>query len=78
MNIVTGSSVGTVVRALASHEMNVSWERFSDPACHMWVEFVVGSLLCSERIFSGYFGFPLSLKSKISKFQINPGMHRHF
>ena len=25
---------------------------------HMWVEFVVGSLLCSERFFSGYSGFP--------------------
>ena len=31
------------------------------PRCHMWVEFVVGSLLCSERFFSGYSGFPLSL-----------------
>ena len=29
---------------------------------HMWVEFVVGSLLCSERFFSGYSGFPLSSK----------------
>ena len=27
---------------------------------HIWVEFVVGSLLCSERFFSGYSGFPLS------------------
>ena len=25
---------------------------------HMCVEFVVGSLLCSERFFSGYSGFP--------------------
>ena len=25
---------------------------------YMWVEFVVGSLLCSERFFSGYSGFP--------------------
>ena len=32
----------------------------------MWVEFVVGSLLCSERFFSGYSGFPLSLKTNIS------------
>ena len=37
---------------------------------HMWVEFVVGSLLCSERIFSGYSGFPLSSKTNISKFQL--------
>ena len=35
---------------------------------HMWVEFVVGSLLCSERFFSGYSGFPLSSKTNISKF----------
>jgi len=28
---------------------------------HMWVEFV-GSLLCSERVFSGYSGFPHSSK----------------
>ena len=45
---------------------------------HMWVEFVVGSLLCSERLFSGYSGFPLSLKTNISKFQFDSGMHRHF
>ena len=32
---------------------------------HMWVEFVVGSLLCSERFFSGYSGFPLSSKTNI-------------
>ena len=31
----------------------------------MWVEFVVGSRLCSERFFSGYFGFPLSSKTNI-------------
>ena len=36
---------------------------------HMWVEFVVGSLLCSERFFSGYSGFPLSPKTSISKNQ---------
>ena len=36
---------------------------------HMWVEFVVGSLPCSERFFSGYSGFPLSSKTNISKFQ---------
>ena len=29
---------------------------------HMWVEFVIGSLPCSERFFSGYSGFPLSSK----------------
>ena len=44
---------------------------------HMWVEFVVGFLLCSERFFSGYSGFPLSSKTNISKFQFDPGMHGH-
>ena len=38
---------------------------------HMWVEFVLGSLLCSERFFSAYSGFPLSSKSNISKFQFD-------
>jgi len=38
---------------------------------HMWVEFVIGSLLCCERFFSGYSGFPLSSKTNISKFQFD-------
>ena len=38
---------------------------------HMWVEFVVGSLPSSERFFSGYSGFPLSLKTNTFKFQFN-------
>ena len=45
---------------------------------HMWVEFVVGSLLCSERFFSGYSGFPLSSKTNFCKFQFHSGMHWHF
>ena len=40
-----------------------SWRRR-----HMWVEFVVGSLPCSERFFSG---FPLSLKTNTFKFQFD-------
>jgi len=45
---------------------------------HMWVEFVVGSLPCSERFFSGYSGFPLSLKTN-TYFQIpnRSGTHGH-
>ena len=39
--------------------------------CHMWVEFVVGSRLCSERFSSEYSGLPLSSKTNISKFQFN-------
>ena len=38
---------------------------------HMWVEFVVGSLPCSEKFFSGYSGFPLSSKTNIFKFQFD-------
>ena len=38
---------------------------------HIWVEFVVGSLPCSERFFSGYSGFPLSSKTNTSKFQFD-------
>ena len=37
----------------------------------MWVEFVIGSLLCSKRFFSRYSGFPLSSKTNTSKFQFN-------
>ena len=32
--------------------------------CHKWIEFV-GPLLCHERFFPGYSGFPLSSKTKI-------------
>ena len=38
---------------------------------HMWVEFVVGSRPCAERLFSGCSGFPLSLKTNISKFHFD-------
>ena len=44
----------------------------------MWDEFVVGSLLYSERFFSGFSGFPLSLKTNISKSRFDPRMHGHF
>ena len=37
----------------------------------MWVEFVVGSLPCSERFFFGYSSFPLFSKTNISKFQFD-------
>ena len=43
----------------------------------MWVEFVVGSLLCSESFFSGNSGFPLSSKTNISEFQFDLDV-RHF
>ena len=56
-----------MVRALASHQCG----RGSNPGVDMWVEFVVGSLLCSVRFFSGYSGFPLSPKTNTSKFQFD-------
>ena len=43
---------------------------------HMWVKFVVGSFLCSERFFSGYSGFPLSSKTNISEFQFDQELGR--
>ena len=53
------------------------WPGFkSRRQCHMWVEFVVGSLLCSERFFSGYSGFPLFSKTSISKFQFDQELGR--
>ena len=58
-----------MVGALASPPM---WFGFhSRTRHHMWVEFVVGSRPCSERFFSGYSGFFLSSKTKISKFQFD-------
>ena len=48
------------------------WPRFKSRCqCHMWVEFVAGSLLCSKRFFSGYSGFPLFSKTNTSKFQFD-------
>ena len=58
---------GVVVRTLASHKCSAG----SNPGAGMWVEFVVGSLSCCERFFSGYSGFPLSPKTNISKFQFD-------
>ena len=48
------------------------WPRFESwRRRHMWVEFVAGSLPCSERFFSGYSCFPLSLKTNTFKFQFD-------
>ena len=56
-----------MVRALTSHQCGPG----SNPDVDMWVEFVVGSLPCSKRFFSGYSGFPLSSKTNTSKFQFD-------
>ena len=48
------------------------WPGFkSRGRCHMWVEFVVGSLPCSVMFFSWYSGFPLSSKTNTFKFQFD-------
>ena len=44
----------------------------------MWVAFVIGSRLCSERFFFGYSGFSLLENQHNCKFQFNPRMHGHF
>ena len=63
-----------MVKALASHQGSGFNSRRRR---HLWVEFVVGSLPCSKRFFSGYSGFPLSLKTNTSKFQFDLDMQRH-
>ena len=65
---VLGSNLSAVVRALVSHQCGPCSDSSIDA---MWVEFVVGSLLSSERFFSGYSGFPLFSKTNISKFQFD-------
>ena len=49
-----GARDGTVVRVLASHQCGPG----SNPGVDAICGFVVGSLLCSERFFSRYSGFP--------------------
>ena len=59
------SSKGGAVKSTRFPPM---WPGFESCRRHMWVEFVVGSLPCSERFFSG---FPLSLKTNTFKFQFD-------
>ena len=62
---------GAVVRALTSHQCELGSNPGVDAICGL-IKFVVGSLLCSEKFFSGYSsGFPLSSKTNISKFQFD-------
>ena len=66
-----GSKGGAVVRAVESRLPHM-WPTFDfRRQHHMWVEFVVGSLLCFEGVFFGFSGFPLSLKANTSKFQFD-------
>ena len=53
-----------------STRLSPMWPEFkSRRRRHMWVEFVVGSFLCSEKIFAGYSVFLAFLKSQ--HFQIS-------
>ena len=63
---------GELVRALVFHHCGLGSNR---ELKSMWVEFVVGSLPCSERFFSGWSGFPISLTLQL--FQISIGSWRH-
>ena len=54
------------MRSLASHQCGLGSNPGNDAI--MWVEFTVGSPLCSEMFFSRYSGFPFSSKINISKF----------
>ena len=67
-----GSSGGQGWRNGESTSLPPMWPGFkSRRRRHMWVEFVVGSLPCAERFFSGYSGFSLSSKTNTSKFQFD-------
>ena len=59
---------------LHSPTINMAWVWFRTRGC-MWVKLVVGSVLCSERFFSGFSSFPLFPIINISKFQFNQMQH---
>ena len=65
-----GSRDSAVVRAFASHQCGPGSIPGPGIICGLSL-FSVGSLLCSERLSSGYSGFPLSSKTNISKFQFD-------
>ena len=70
VNVVRLGSKGW--RSGESARLPPMWSGFnSRRRRHMWVEFVVGSLPCSERFFSGYSSFPLSSKTNTFKFQFD-------
>ena len=62
--LLVGSRDGVRVIALASHLRGPG-------SGHEWIKLVFVSLLCFERFFSEFSGFPLSSKINISKFQFD-------
>ena len=65
-----GSRDGAVVRALASHQCGEGLIPSLGVICGLSLLLV---LVPTPRFFSGYFGFPLSTKTSISKIPIRPG-----
>ena len=58
LNVVETCNKSLEWRSGESTRLQSMWPGFdSQTRRHMWVEFV-GSLLCIERFFSGYSGFP--------------------
>ena len=55
-----------MVDAVVSNSLPPMWPKPILTRYYMWVEFVVFSRLCSEGLFSGFSGFPLSTKIPIS------------
>ena len=66
-------------RSDESSRLPPKWPGFESwPRRHMWVEFVVGSLPCSEIFFSRYSGFsPLLLKNQHFQIPVWSGTHGH-
>ena len=56
---------------------NVARVRILASMPYMWVEYVAGSLPCSERLFSQYSGFPPLLKNQHFQIPIRSGTHGH-
>ena len=66
--LYTESALEQGRRSGGSTRLSPMWPGFDSwTRRHMWVEFVVGSRLCSKRFFSGYSSFPLSSKTNTSK-----------
>ena len=66
---ILGRRDGAMVRALVPHQCDPGFDSWTWH--HMWLEFVVASLLCSKRFFSGNSSFPLSSKTNTSGFHFN-------
>ena len=74
--VIRGNMDGAVVRTLVSRQCGPGSIPGPGVICGLSLLLVLYS---APRDFSrGYSGFPLSSKTNIFKFQIDPGMHGHF